>query len=109
MKQFNSTESLCSSLDAGAEGMQEAGNVCVFYGSDTWRLHYQPRVQLGGPSGPECLPTARQPGGKPEAGAWHGGEDSKNDLCLCVVVVREKKGPIVEDVMQSYNSKLLKY
>ena len=80
-----------SSPDAGAEGMQEAGNVSVFYGSYTWRLHYQPCVQLGGPSGPECLPTARQPGSKPEARTQHGGEDGKNNLCLVCVVVKKKR------------------
>lgn len=71
-----------SSANAGAEGMQKAGHVSVLYGSDPWRIHHQPRVQLGGPSGPECLPTARQPGGQPEARAQHGREDGKNNVCI---------------------------
>ena len=74
----NTLTDLPSSVDAGAEGMQDSGHVSVFYGSDPRRLHHQPRIQLGGPSGPERLPAARQPGGKPEARAQHGGEDGKN-------------------------------
>ena len=49
-----------SSHDAGAEGMQEAGHLCVLHGSDPRRLHHQPRVQLGGPSGTERLPATGQ-------------------------------------------------
>lgn len=82
-----------SSPVAGAERMQETGHVCVFDGSDPRRPHHQPCVQLGGPSGPECVSTARQPGHKPETRVWHGGEDGKSNLwvSVCVVAVGVKK------------------
>lgn len=73
--------------------MQEAGYGGVFHGSDPWRLHHQPRVQLGGPSGPERLPTTRQPGGQPEARARHGGQDGENNVCV-VVRQRDKRSSI---------------
>lgn len=68
------------SADAGAEGMQDAGHVCVFNGSDPWSLHHQSRVQLGGPSGPECLATAQQCESQPEPRTQLAGEDGTNNV-----------------------------
>lgn len=71
----------------------------MFYGSDSWRLHHQPRVQLGGPSGAECVPAARQPGSQPGARARPGGEDGMNDVCMFLVVVQELKGRVYKAVI----------
>lgn len=71
----------------------------MFHGSDPWRLHHQPRVQLGGPSGPERVPTPRQPGSQPGARARPGGEDGKNNVCMFVTVVQKPTGPVCNAVI----------
>lgn len=75
------THNLTSSSYPGAEGMQEADHVSVLHGTDPWGLHHQPHVQLGGPSGTECLCATWWYGGQPETRAWHGGEDGKPAGC----------------------------
>lgn len=63
---------------AGAEGMQDTGDVGVFLGSATKWLHHQPCLQLGGPSGSERLSPAGRAGRQPEEG---GREDGNNLFC----------------------------
>lgn len=65
-------------VDAGAEGMQDTGDVGLFLGSATKWLHHQPCLQLGGPSGSERLPAAGRAGRQPEEGGRCRREDGKN-------------------------------
>lgn len=83
---LNWITSSSSSANTGVEGMQETGHGSVFHGSDPWRLHHQPRLQLGGPSGPECVSATRQPWGQPGARTQQRGKDGKTGVCMLSVV-----------------------
>lgn len=68
----------CLLVDAGAEGMQDTGDVGVLLGSTTKWLHHQPCLQLGGPCGSERLPSTGRAGGQPEEGGRRRRKDGKN-------------------------------
>lgn len=81
-------------VDAGAEGMQDSRYVGVFPGSAPQRLHHQPCLQLGGPSGPERLPSAGRAGAQAEEGERRRRQDGMNlpFIFAAIVIARSLDG-----------------